>query len=253
MQARARGRRLGETAFNAPAAGEPPVPPTAHSSGGSRAVCPPPPRPRGRHGSLGKFIAAPQSPRPSGTGAGGAASSLFVQEGRQRGRPRAPALFAGQRCPSAGQEHPGLPAGALRAAVPLTKAESGPSTCALPRRDRRARPGAGRAGGAAPLRAGRGERGDGSPPWRGPGGPPLRGDEAAAVAGAGGCLRSVHLSAAAARPGPRPAPLDRPGLAPPTRPGPAAQRSPRLVPALRYGATLAERPFTAPGLQRRPG
>lgn len=220
--------------------------------------------------SLEKFTAAPPHPAPPQRGEQGlevlAPVYLSKGGGGEGGRGprwstalpgRPPPPSPGRRAPRRGRGTPGCRpgrCGGRRAARPLTKAGSGPCTCALPRRGRWARPCAGRAGrarrGAAPRRCFPGCR-------AGEGGPPRVGvprGRSCSRARRRGCLWGVRFSPAAASPGPRAA---QPRCSGPARPlrAPRHRRPKVTAPGAGFSlrATLAERPFTAPGLHRRPG
>ncbi|XP_062489511.1 basic salivary proline-rich protein 3-like [Pezoporus occidentalis] len=226
MQARALGRRFGETAFTFQRRGRPRVPRSSDQREQQRAPPPPQRPPRGPGcGVWRSSLQHPKSPKLP-PGRGWRCWLLFICL-RETEESEAECRAGARRCRDAPRpprpanvllgraEHPGPPR-------PLTKGGSGPCTCAGPRQ---ARPCAGRVGRArsAPMLPGR----------------PGRENGITAVPGTQRFLAAWGASMLA-----RPAPSAHP--APPPR-------GHRAGAGFSLRATLAERPFTAPGLQQRPG
>lgn len=222
MQTRARGRGLGASGGESPRPGpsdrrEHRRASTRGREGGPRC---------GVWGSSLRYPYCHPLPRPSGTREKGqeVLAPVYLSKGNGgvggRGPPRhADVPFGGQGRPACGPGRCG--ARAPGAARPRTKAGSGSCTCALPRWGRQPRPYAGR---VRPRRCSPG-CGAGRRARSGPGSRrvPRRGTR-------------LQQGLPAGRPCPAPPPKGHHGWS-----------------GFSLRATLAERPFTAPGLQRGPG
>lgn len=232
MQARALGRRFGETACLFHRRGSPRVP-VSLTAGSSGCLASLPGAGEPRRGVWGSSLRLPYLPPPAPPAQGEQGMEVLaavclsegprwsaVLPGRLPGPPlRADMPLGGVGAPQAA----GRGVSRRRAARPLTKPGSGPCTYALPRRGR---PCAGRAGralrGAAPRRCFPGCRARRRVQPRA-GVPALLRSEGTGLQP--GCLWGVHVRAATARPGPLTAPLTGPASHP--RAGAARPRTRR--------------------------